>query len=266
MICDRSLDEDRTVLSSRSRNNPILMEAYHVLLGYVELDREGKMIPMDDPGPAWGPADGAGRLRTLGVTHVKRKYVSTTNHTKALYDSEKAFSNIGRGIHFFAKENVHGCQIRSYIFYPVVLAFYENEKGDLQLSAFTARCLTSRLAARLAIRQFERVTGSFLSRDEREREAKLKRKEERKKQQEERRAAREEEKNRIRAAKDAEKEEDRKFEERIREEERLRLEAMEKDLDAFEQEELQKEEAEQPGRKSKKKGKQKGNQEESGDA
>ena len=223
------------MLSNRSRNNPILMEAYHVLLGYVELDREGKMIPMEDPGPAWGPADGAGRLRTLGVTHVRRKYLSSTNHRKALYDSEKAFSNIGRGIHFFAEENVHGCQIRSYIFYPVVLAFYENGNGDLQLSAFTARCLSSRLAARLAIRQFERATRSFLSRDEREREEKLKRKEERRKQQEERRAAREEEKSRARAAKEAEREEDRKFEERIREEERLRLEAMEKDLDAFEQ-------------------------------
>ena len=158
------------MLSKKSRNNPILMEAYHVLLGYVELDRDGKIIPMDGPTGITAPADGAGRIRNFGITHVKKRYISGKSNKQVMFEAKKAFKNLGRGIYFFSQEDVYGCQLKSYVFYPVVLAFYENEDGQLQLSAFTARCLTARLAARIAIRQFEKVTGNFLTRDEKEKE------------------------------------------------------------------------------------------------
>ena len=140
------------------------MEAYHVLLGHVTMDNDGKFIAVEDVGVSWGPSDGATKLRTLGVTQVHRLYDSGRDKTRAVYDTEKVFSYIGRGIRFLSREKVYGCQIKTYIFYPVVLAFYENDDHRLQLSAFSARCLTSRLAIFFAIRKFEKGTAAFLVR------------------------------------------------------------------------------------------------------
>lgn len=210
------------MLSKKSRNNPILMEAYHVLLGYVELDRDGKIIPMDGPTGITAPADGAGRIRNFGITHVKKRYISGKSNKQVMFEAKKAFKNLGRGIYFFSQEDVYGCQLKSYVFYPVVLAFYENEDGQLQLSAFTARCLTARLAARIAIRQFEKATGNFLTRDEKEKEEKKNRKGDKK-------SDRDEKKKEARSRKQAEKAEDRKFREQAKEDERKRLAEMEKE-------------------------------------
>ncbi len=140
------------------------MEAYQVLLGHIMVDQEGRYVVVEDVGVSWGPSDGATKLRTLGVTHVNRYYETGRNKTRAVYDTEKVFRSIGRGIIFLSREKVYGCLIKTYIFYPVVLAFYENDEGKLQLSAFTARCLTSRLAAFFAMRKFEKATASFLVR------------------------------------------------------------------------------------------------------
>ena len=225
------------MLSAKNRNNPISIEAYHVLLGHVLLDKDGKIIPMENPGIPNGPADGAGKLRILGMTHVIKKYKSGKSNTQALYDAGKAFGNIGRGIHFLSRDKVYGCQIRTYILYPVVLAFYENDEGELQLSAYTARSFTSRLAAWLAIRQFDKATRTFLTRSEKKAEKKDEKKAGKEKKKEEkdiRKAARDERKKEARARRKEEREEDREFRKSMKEDERLRLEAMEKDLEEFE--------------------------------
>ena len=152
------------MLSKKSRNNPILMEAYYVLLGHVALDEDGKLVAVENTGVSWGPADGATKLRTLGVSRSHRIYDSNRNNTQAVYDVGKVFSNIGRGIHFTSRDKIYGCQIRTYVFYPVVLAFFENDEHRLQLSAFTARTLTSRIAIALAFRRFEKNASGFLVR------------------------------------------------------------------------------------------------------
>jgi len=186
------------VLTKKSKNNPILMESYNVLLGNVALDKEGSYVVVENSGISYGPADGATKLRTLGVTRVNRIYDSGRNRKKAIYDTEKIFRNIGRKIVFLSKENVYGCMIKTYIFYPVVLAFYENEEQRLQLSGYTARCLTARLAIHFAMRKFEKASAGFLVRAASEKkegktEEKQEKKEKRKKVREEVKARREQE-------------------------------------------------------------------------
>lgn len=222
------------MLSKKNRENPILMEAYYVLLGYIERDREGKIIPMESPNHSLGPTDGSGKLRLLGITHVRRKYISGRNNTQVLYEVEKAIGNIGRGIHFFAQEKLCGCLVKSYIFYPVVLAFYEDEEKNLRLSAFTARCPTSRLAAKLAIHQFEKVTDSLMARDEKEKEEKQEQKADKKEEKSKKKAVRDKRKQEARAIRQERREEERAFREKVREDERRRLAAMEEELDEFE--------------------------------
>ena len=47
------------MLTKKSRNNPILMEAYNVLLGNVALDKDGSYVVVEGAGISYGPADGA---------------------------------------------------------------------------------------------------------------------------------------------------------------------------------------------------------------
>ena len=140
------------------------MEAYHILLGHVGQVADGRLVAMEDPEVYWGPADGATKLRTLGVTRVHRFYVSGKNNTQAVFEAGKMFKNMGREVAFLSREKMYGCQLKTYIFYPVVLAFYENDEQKLQLSAFTARCLTARIATFIAIRRFEKLTKGILVR------------------------------------------------------------------------------------------------------
>ena len=140
------------------------MEAYNILLGHVGKAEDGRLVALEDAPVYWGPTDGATKLRTLGVTRMHRYYDSGRNNKQTVYEIGKMFKNIGREIAFLSRDNLYGCQMKTYIFYPVVLAFYENDEQKLQLSAFTARCLTSRLAAYLSIRRFEKVTKDMLIR------------------------------------------------------------------------------------------------------
>ena len=141
-----------------------MMEAYHILLGHVVKAADGRLVAMEDPGMYWGPTDGATKLRTLGVTRVHRFYDSGKNNTQAVFDTGKLFKNMGREVVFLSREKTYGCQMKTYVFYPVVLAFYENDEHKLQLSAFTARCLTARIATGLAIKRFEKMTRGILVR------------------------------------------------------------------------------------------------------
>ena len=152
------------MLSKASKKNPILMEACCVLKNQVAKDVDGRFVADEDsPSQGFGPADGENKIRLFGLTRVYRIYTSDINHTKAVYQSIKVFSNIGRGVRFLSRENANGCLLKSYICYPVVLAFFENDDGELQLSAFSPRCFTSRLAIRMAVRKFEREFGDKLT-------------------------------------------------------------------------------------------------------
>ena len=169
-----------------------------MLLGNVALDKDGSYVVVEGAGISYGPADGATKLRTLGVTHVNRLYDSGRNRKKAVYDTEQVFRSIGRKIVFLSQEHVYGCMIKTYIFYPVVLAFYENEEQRLQLSGFTARCITARLAIHFAMKKFEKASAGFLVRAASEKkegktEEKQEKKEKRKKVRDEMKARREKE-------------------------------------------------------------------------
>lgn len=177
------------MLTARSKNNPILMEAYHVLLGHVIRDPEGKLVAVDHVSGAWGPADGANKLRFLGVSRRNRIYYSGRNNTQSVYDVGKVFGNMGREIRILSRDNVKGCLIKTYVFYPVVMVFYENDEGQLQMSGYTARCLTAGLVLFLTRRKFEKYTASFLvkidqpkddMKDKKDKKDKLSRKERRK--------------------------------------------------------------------------------------
>jgi len=140
------------------------MEAYHVLLGHTLFDEKGQYVALESPGLSYGPTDGATKIRTLGISSRNRFYESKKNNTQAVYEAGKVFKNIGRGVHFTSGDRIFGCQLKTYIFYPVVLAFFENEEHKLQLSAFTARCITAPIAISLAVKRFEKNADGLLVR------------------------------------------------------------------------------------------------------
>lgn len=141
------------------------MQARQVLLERVDVLPDGTLQPNDGfERRIYGATDGEIKLRTLGVTARERWYNSDKDHRQAVYQAGKAMKNIGRGVHFTGRENIYGCLIRTYILYPVVLAFYMDEDGELVLAGFTPRCLTARLAVYLAMKKFEQETGNIVER------------------------------------------------------------------------------------------------------
>ena len=122
------------MLTKKSRKDPILMEARRVLLNQVELDEDGFfVVPEERRIPLWGAADGENRIRTLGISKRSYSYVANRNSTQAVYKAGKVIESIGRGIHLHSLEEAAACLSKSYIFYPVVLVFYEDEDGMLKL-------------------------------------------------------------------------------------------------------------------------------------
>ena len=74
------------------------MEACCVLKNQVAKDVDGRFVADEDsPSQGFGPADGENKIRLFGLTRVYRIYTSDINHTKAVYQSIKVFSNIAWG-------------------------------------------------------------------------------------------------------------------------------------------------------------------------
>ena len=146
------------MLTKKSRNNPILMEARKVLLNHVTIGPDDKFVTVDEfRFQMWGAADGEAPLRFWGVANRKFTYRSDLDNTKVIYKAAKRMTTMGRGINFKSDPDAAGCIVRTYIFYPVVLAFYENDENELELAAFTPRWLTSGIAIRVVARKFNKV-------------------------------------------------------------------------------------------------------------
>ncbi len=155
------------MLSKKSKENPILLEARKVLLNRVSINENDRFVTVDEfRFQMWGAADGEASLRFWGVAHRERIYESELDNKKVLYRAQKRMNNMGRGIDFRSKPDAAGCIVRTYIFYPVVLAFYENEDGFLELAAFTPRWLTSGLVMAIVMRKFDKNMKDLVTRSE----------------------------------------------------------------------------------------------------
>ncbi len=153
------------MLTKKSKNNPMLMEARKVLLNQVMLDTDGHFVVTDEMRfPLWGAADGESKLRFWGVSSRAYDYSSDLSNTKTIYKVENLMGTIGRLINMKSVEGAAACLVKSYIFYPVVLVFYESDDGKLTLSAFSARSLTSPLGVRLAVLKFDKAVDGLASR------------------------------------------------------------------------------------------------------
>ena len=155
------------MLTKKSRKNPILMEARKVLLNRVTINENDRFVTVDEfRFQMWGAADGEAPLRFWGVSHREHIYNSRLDHRKVVYRARKRMATLGRGIDFKSDPNAAGCIVRTYIFYPVVLAFRETDEGVLELAAFTPRWLTSGLAIAVVVRKFEKAMSDLCERSE----------------------------------------------------------------------------------------------------
>lgn len=158
------------MLTKKSKKNPILMEARKVLLNHVKINANDRFVTVDEfRFQMWGAADGEASLRFWGVAHREHIYESKMDHKKVIYRAQKRMSSLGRGIDFKSDMDVAGCIVRTYIFYPVVLAFYETENGILELAAYTPRWITAGLAMSVVIRKFEKSMEDLAERSETDR-------------------------------------------------------------------------------------------------
>ena len=160
-------DEVDDLLSKKSKNNPILMEARKVLLNRVTINDNDRFVTVDEfRFQMWGAADGEAPLRFWGIAHRERLYESKIDHRKVIYRAQKRMNTLGRGIDYKVDQEVAGCIVRTYVFYPVVLAFRETEDKKLQLEAYTPRWLTSGLAIAIVARKFDKVMEDLITRSE----------------------------------------------------------------------------------------------------
>lgn len=151
--------------SVKKEKDPIYLEARKVLLNQVELDKDGRFITTTEARfPLWGAADGENRIRVFGVSNRTFVYDADVDNKKAVFKAGKAMANIGRGINLRSNKNAAACLVKTYIFYPTVLIFYEDEDGGLLLRAFTPRTYTSGLAIKLAVKKFEKSIGDEIER------------------------------------------------------------------------------------------------------
>ena len=154
---------------TKKEKNPMLLEARKVLLNQVELDIDGKFVTTTEARfPLWGAADGEDKIRMYGVSNRTYYYDSDLNDKKAVFRAGKAMANIGRGINLRSNRDAVACLVKTYIFYPTVLIFYEGEndagEDQLCLTAYTPRTFTSALAIKLAISKFDKSAGDDLDR------------------------------------------------------------------------------------------------------
>ena len=159
------------MLTKKSKNNPMLMEARKVLLNQVVLDADGHFLTTNEVRfPLWGAADGESKLRVWGLTSREYNYSSELSNTKTLFKVENLMGTIGRLINLRCDNQAAACLVKSYVFYPVVLVFHEDEEEKLVLSAFSPRSLTSALAVRLAVLKFDKTVDGLVDRLEAKRD------------------------------------------------------------------------------------------------
>ncbi len=155
------------MISKKYKRNPILLEARHFLLNQVEMADNGHLVALKEwKMRSWGVADGAQKVRTLGIK-AKNYYYDPVhiNNTKAVYEAGKIMNSIGRMVDFETKKDSVASLVKLYIFYPTVLLFFENEDKELQLTIFTPRSITSGLAVFFSRRKFEKEMDELIERN-----------------------------------------------------------------------------------------------------
>ena len=145
------------VLSKKEKSNPLLMEVRRLLLNQVDVEKDGRLVAVDEVRTfRYGAAEGEHKVRISGITTRDYFYRTKYNHTKAVYQSSDAMKDIGRRVNLQCMDGAAACVIKSPVFYPVVLVFYENGDGHLQLSAFTAKAFLALFAINSALKKFDK--------------------------------------------------------------------------------------------------------------
>lgn len=140
------------------KKDPLYREAKKILLNHIELDEDGRFKTTDEVRfQLWGSADGESKTRFLGLSHTTYYYESNENSTQAIYKVEKAMANMGRRINISANRETACVFVKTYLFYPVVLIFYEDDEDGLCLTAYTPRAIFSVFPKMLAARKFTRT-------------------------------------------------------------------------------------------------------------
>ena len=171
---------------SKIKSYPMLLEARNILLDHYHLTDDRHIIVDNDMRiQPYGAADGATKIRFFGISRRHRIYTADTGNRRVIYASKKSMQNLGRMVDFQAEPSAAACRVKMYIFYPVVLVFFENKDGDLQLSTFTARTFLSFLAHRMTRKRFEKQMEDFLSEGVVKKEEKIKKEKKKKESSEE---------------------------------------------------------------------------------
>ena len=145
------------VLSKKDKANPLLMESRKLLLNQVDVGEDGRLNAVDEIRTfRYGAAEGEHKVRISGITTRDFFYRTKYNRTKAVYQASEAMKNIGRRANLQCMDDAAACIIKSPIFYPVVIVFYENSDGRMQLSAFTAKAFMSLFAINSALKKFDK--------------------------------------------------------------------------------------------------------------
>jgi hypothetical protein len=138
-------------------------EARKILLNQMEIGKDGHFVSVDEFRlQTWGSADGEHKVRFLGVHKKRYLFISDYDNKKAVYRVAAAMENVGRMVDLHCNPDAAACLVKTYIFYPAVLVFYETDSGDLTLNVYTARTLTAPLAVRASVAKFGREVSDFL--------------------------------------------------------------------------------------------------------
>ena len=149
----------------KRRENPVAEEVKKIFLNHMEIDEEGKYVAVDARRiELWGAADGESKIRLYGIKERDFFYDTEYNATKAIHKAEQAMKNIGRGIHMKSIEDSAACIIRAHIYYPVVIVFFENDEGELELAVYTPKALFSSLAINSALKKFDKALPDTIKR------------------------------------------------------------------------------------------------------
>ncbi|MBR1598491.1 MAG: hypothetical protein IJ661_06275 [Lachnospiraceae bacterium] len=145
------------MLSKKDKANPLLMESRKLLLNQVDVGEDGRLNAVDEIRTfRYGAAEGEHKVRISGITTRDFLYRTKYNRAKAVYQASEAMKNIGRRANLKCMNDAAACIIKSPVFYPVVIVFYENSDGRMQLSAFTAKAFMSLFAINSALKKFDR--------------------------------------------------------------------------------------------------------------
>ena len=142
---------------------PFMTEVKHALLYHVEIDTDGRFKIVERARlQTWGPAEGEHKILTVGITERQYLYTSNQNNNKSIFNARKTLESMGRGVNLTSKDNIVAALVKHFIFYPVLITFYENDEGQLELGLYTARTFTAGLAILRVRKRFEKATKEML--------------------------------------------------------------------------------------------------------